>query len=129
MAQLLVKSGYKSVTDPDQANVLIVNTCGFIAIAKEESRNVLTELAAKKKSGQILIAAGCLTQRYGADVARDVPGIDGSSDPPLDGYCSRVTGLQRVNPPGPRYQLPETATAGSDEQDALRSQCRAPVLI
>ena len=121
MAQLLVKSGYKSVTDPDQANVLIVNTCGFIAIAKEESRNVLTELAAKKKSGQILIAAGCLTQRYGADVARDVPGIDGilGTRRWMD-IAAVVTGLQRVNPPEPRYRLPETATVGSDEQDALR---------
>ena len=69
MAQLLVTAGYKNVSEPDQACVLIVNTCGFIASAKEESRNVLAELAAKKESGQILIAAGCLTQRYGAEVA------------------------------------------------------------
>ncbi|HJX35901.1 MAG TPA: hypothetical protein VJ280_02975, partial [Dehalococcoidales bacterium] len=68
MAQLLIKSGYKSTANPDKAGILIVNTCGFIATAKEESRNVLAELAAKKKSGQILIAAGCLTQRYGSDV-------------------------------------------------------------
>ena len=70
MAQLLTKSGYKSTADPDKAGILIVNTCGFIATAKEESHNVLAELAKKKKSGQKLIAAGCLTQRYGADVAR-----------------------------------------------------------
>ena len=54
MAQLLIKSGYKSAANPDQAGVLIVNTCGFISIAKEESRSVLAELAAKKKPGQLL---------------------------------------------------------------------------
>ena len=121
MAQLLIKSGYKSVANPDLAGILIVNTCGFIATAKEESRNVLGELAAKKKSGQILIAAGCLTQRYGADVARDISGIDGiiGTRRWMD-VADLVADLQRVNPPEPRYQLPESATVGSDEQGALR---------
>ena len=40
MAQLLIKAGYKNVSEPDQAGVLIVNTCGFIAIAKEALVNV-----------------------------------------------------------------------------------------
>ena len=77
MAQLLTGAGYQSVADPHRARVLIVNTCGFIDPAKEESFNVLAELAAKKKNGQLLIAAGCLTQRYGVEVAHHVPGIDG----------------------------------------------------
>jgi ribosomal protein S12 methylthiotransferase len=121
MAQLLIKTGYKRVANPDQAGILIVNTCGFIATAKEESRNVLTKLAAKKKSGQILIAAGCLTQRYGADVARDISGIDSiiGTRRWMD-VADVVANLQRVNPPEPRYQLPEAATVGSDEQGALR---------
>ena len=121
MAQLLIKSGYKSTANPDKAGILIVNTCGFIATAKEESRNVLAELAAKKKSGQILIAAGCLTQRYGSDVARDISGIDGiiGTRRWMD-VADLVADLQRVNPPEPRYQLPESATVGSDEQGALR---------
>jgi ribosomal protein S12 methylthiotransferase len=121
MAQLLIKSGYKSVADPDHAGVLIVNTCGFIAAAKEESRNVLSELAAKKKSGQVLIAAGCLTQRYGADVPRDIPGIDGilGTRRWMD-ITDVVATVERVNPPEASYQIPESATVGSDEQDALR---------
>ena len=119
MAQLLIKSGYKSVTDPDHAGVLIVNTCGFIATTKEESRNVLSELAGKKKNGQILIAAGCLTQRYGADVPRDIPGIDGilGTRRWMD-IIDVVAAVGRVNPP---YQLPESLTVGSDEHGALRA--------
>ena len=77
MAQLLVRDGYRAVDDPSHANVLIVNTCGFIGPAKEESINVLRELAEGKRNNQILIAAGCLTQRYGSEVALKVPGIDG----------------------------------------------------
>ena len=121
MAQLLVKSGYKSTADPDEAGILIVNTCGFIAAAKEESRNVLAELAGKKKNGQILIAAGCLTQRYGEDIQWDIPGIDGilGTRRWMD-VAGVVANLQRVNPPKPRYQLPEAKTVGSDEQGALR---------
>jgi len=121
MAQLLTKSGYKSTADPDKAGILIVNTCGFIATAKEESHNVLAELAKKKKSGQKLIAAGCLTQRYGADVARELPGIDGiiGTRRWMD-ITDVVANLQRVNSPNPRYQLPDAAAVGSDEQGALR---------
>ncbi len=122
MAQLLVKSGYKSVAGPDHAGVLIVNTCGFIATAKEESRNVLSELAAKKKNGQVLIAAGCLTQRYGADVPRDIPAIDGilGTRRWMD-ITDVVAAVERVNPPDARYQLPESLTVGIDEHGALRA--------
>src|SRR4030042_3731205 len=77
MGQLLTGSGYEPVTDPRRAAVIIVNTCGFIGPAKEESLDVLAKLAAKKRDGQVLIAAGCLTQRYGVEVARCVPGIEG----------------------------------------------------
>jgi ribosomal protein S12 methylthiotransferase len=77
MAQLLIRDGYRAVEDPSRANVLIVNTCGFIGPAKEESINVLRELADGKRKNQVLIAAGCLTQRYGSEVAVKVPGIDG----------------------------------------------------
>ena len=122
MAQLLTKSGYKSVSSPNQAGVLIVNTCGFINIAKEESRRVLAELAAKKKSGQVLIAAGCLTQRYGADVAQDVPGIDGiiGTRRWMD-IVDVIEVLQGGNQSEPHYHLPETSTVGSDEHGVLRA--------
>jgi ribosomal protein S12 methylthiotransferase len=77
MAQLMVRSGYSPTLTPSKAGVLIVNTCGFIGPAKEESLQTLRDLAARKRKGQLLIAAGCLTQRYGVEIARQVPGIDG----------------------------------------------------
>jgi ribosomal protein S12 methylthiotransferase len=77
MAQLLERDGYRLVKAPQQASVLIVNTCGFIGPARQESFDVLRALAEAKRPDQILIAAGCLTQRYGVEVAKQVPGIDG----------------------------------------------------
>lgn len=123
MAQLLSRDGYRAVEDPSRAKVLIVNTCGFIGPAKQESIDVLRELAAGKSKGQILIAAGCLTQRYGAEIAKQVPGIDG-----MLGTRRWMDILQVVhelrNGPHPEvlYHLPtEAQTVGTDEESTLRA--------
>ena len=77
MAQLLLQDGYNASEDPALADVLIVNTCGFIGPARDESLEVLQELAAEKEDGQLLIAAGCMTQLYGDMVIKNVPNVDG----------------------------------------------------
>lgn len=121
MAQLLIKLGYINVAKPSQAGVLIVNTCGFINIAKEESLKVLAELAAKKKSGQMLIAAGCLTQRYGADFSRDVPGIDGIIGTRRWMDIGKVVeNLHKTEYSEPYCHLPDVDEVGTDEHGALR---------
>ncbi len=108
MGQLLNNSGYLPVADPAQASVLIVNTCGFIGPAKEESLQVLAELAAQKREEQYLIAAGCLTQRYGLEVAQQVPGIDGiiGTRRWMD-IIDVVKELRGGKHPEPAYQLPD----------------------
>ena len=122
MAQLLLRDGYQSVEDPARANVLIVNTCGFIGPAKQESINVLRELAGGKRSNQLLIAAGCLTQRYGSEVAEKVPGIDGvlGTRRWMD-IVQVVRELRKGTHPEPLYHLPEDKTVGVDEHEALRA--------
>ncbi len=77
MAQLLDQEGYTPIEEPQRAEILLVNTCGFIEPARQESLRTLRELAKRKRKGQWLIAAGCLTQRYGEEIARQVPGLDG----------------------------------------------------
>lgn len=121
MAQLLLRDGYRSMDDPSKAAVLIVNTCGFIGPAKEESYRVLDELAKSKLDGQVLIAAGCLTQRYGVEVAKKIPGIDGilGTRRWMD-IVQVVKEVRKGKHPDPVYHLPETATVGTDEYDALR---------
>lgn len=121
MAQLLVQDGYKPVEKPGQAGVLIVNTCGFIGPAKAESLSTLRELAASKRGDQLLIAAGCLTQRYGVEVAQQVPGIDGIIGTRRWMDILQVVEKLRATPhPEPLYHLPDAATVGSDEGGALR---------
>jgi len=121
MAQLLLRDGYRSMDDPSKASVLIVNTCGFIGPAKEESYRVLGELAESKLDGQVLIAAGCLTQRYGVEVAKKVPGIDGilGTRRWMD-IVQVVKDVRKSKHPEPIYHLPEAATVGTDEDDAMR---------
>lgn len=123
MAQLLQRDGYQSVEDASQAQVMIVNTCGFIGPAKTESINTLRELAATKRKGQVLIAAGCLTQRYGMAVAKQVPGIDGILGTRRWMDIVRLVGNLRSGAhPGARYHLPpEAVTVGVDEADTLRA--------
>lgn len=76
MAQMLNIEGFRPVGDPLDAEVLIVNTCGFIDPAREESYQILGELAAEKQPEQFLVAAGCLSQRFGEELSRQVPEVD-----------------------------------------------------
>ncbi len=77
--------GWKIVDEPDEAEVIVVNTCGFIGEAKKESIDTIFELAEYKKVGACkkLVVTGCLSQRYSGDLAKRMPEVDhflGSSD-------------------------------------------------
>lgn len=122
MAQLLARDGYHASNDPSNAGVLIVNTCGFIGPARDESYQVLGELAAQKRPDQWLIAAGCLSQRYGAEVIQRVPGVDGllGTRRWMD-ILDLIGKLDRRSHPEPLYHLPDQATTvGRDEGGVLR---------
>jgi len=115
MARLLGDAGYRGTDRPEQAEVLIVNTCGFIGPAKQESLDVLNELAARKKPGQILIAAGCLSQRHGAQIAKQVSGLDGIIGTRRWMDIVDLVQRLRVRPyPVPIYHLPEAPVVGPD---------------
>ncbi len=77
MARLLNELGHQPVAAPRQAQVLLVNTCGFIEDARDESIKELRQLARKKRRDQVLVAAGCLSQRWGERLMAAVPGLDG----------------------------------------------------
>jgi len=122
MAQVLSNGGFQGSTDPTQAEVLIVNTCGFIDAAKQESIDALQDLANSKQSNQYLIAAGCLSQRYGETLAQHVSGLDGiiGTRRWMD-ILDLVQKLRTQKHPEPLYHLPTDAvTVGSDEKGALR---------
>lgn len=79
MNGIAVAHGFQCVDDPADATVIVVNTCGFIDVAKEQSIQTILDMADYKVSGrlQALIVAGCLTQRYKETLLQEMPEIDG----------------------------------------------------
>ena len=75
---LLRDNGYEFTGDPAEADVLMVNTCGFIESAKEESIDAILEMAEYKKTGRcrLLVVTGCLAQRYEKSLLEEIPEID-----------------------------------------------------
>ena len=123
MAQVLNQQGMRAVGDPRRAEVLIVNTCGFIDAAKQESIDTLRELVDGRRSGQMVIAAGCLSQRYGADLVQEVPGLDGviGTRRWMDIF-DLIRRLRSRKHPEPLYHLPtEANVVGLDERGVLRA--------
>jgi ribosomal protein S12 methylthiotransferase len=78
MMGLVARQGYELTADRDAADVLVVNTCGFIDAAKKESIDTILEMAELKSTGkcQKLVVTGCLVERYRDDLQREIPEID-----------------------------------------------------
>ena len=121
MGALLTEAGYEQSANPDESDILIVNTCAFLQAAVDESVGELRMLADNKREGQVLVSAGCMSQRYAAEVPQWVPGVDGVLStrtwPEIvpfienltrvktDGRPSSVNSLQTIAPLTPHSSL------------------------
>lgn len=78
MLGLIYEEKYEITNDPSEAEIIIVNTCGFIESAKEESINTILQMAEYKKSGscKYIIVTGCLSQRYAEELFNELPEAD-----------------------------------------------------
>ncbi len=78
MLGLLGRAGFKATADLAAADIAVVNTCSFIEPAREESIEAVLEVAAEKRGGRLrgLVVAGCMAQRYGAELVREIPEVD-----------------------------------------------------
>ena len=77
LAGRLAAGGFSLVDEPDEAAAIVVNTCGFIDAAKKDSIDTLLAAAERKADGvQAVVAVGCLAERYGAELARELPEAD-----------------------------------------------------
>jgi ribosomal protein S12 methylthiotransferase len=122
MGQLLGRAGYVGTDDPKLADLLIINTCGFISPAREESLEALRQLAAAKRPGQKLVAAGCLAQLAGGKLIHQVPGLDGVLGTrrwmDVNVFVEKLAGDHTR----PLIHLPaEARTVGLDERQVLRA--------
>ncbi|HEX8091703.1 MAG TPA: 30S ribosomal protein S12 methylthiotransferase RimO [Blastocatellia bacterium] len=78
MMGMLAGQGFEITSDPRAADVLVVNTCGFINSARQESVDTILEMARLKQTGSLkrLVVAGCLVERYREELRREIPEID-----------------------------------------------------
>ena len=121
MANILLRSGYTGIDNPARAEILIVNTCGFIEAARLESIETLKELAVNKKQNQFLIAAGCMTERYRQAIADQVHGINGfvGTKRWMD-ILEVIQHVRQQKSPLPYDHFPQSDTVGTDEKEAPR---------
>src|SRR5256886_13387431 len=78
MLGTLARQGYSITANKEDADIIVVNTCGFIDSAKQESIDTILEMAELKTQGNCkkLVVAGCLAERYRADIRKEIPEID-----------------------------------------------------
>lgn len=78
MLSLIDKAGFTITNNEDEADVIVINTCGFIDAAKQEAIDAILETAEYKKNGKLkgIIVSGCLAQRYGRDIEKQLPEVD-----------------------------------------------------
>lgn len=75
-AGILEENNYIIVNSPEEADVILVNTCGFINDAKTESIERIFDMAQYKEEGKKLVVSGCLSKRYGAELYEEMPEVD-----------------------------------------------------
>src|SRR5438067_13765386 len=102
----LAQDGYALTPDADGADVVVINTCGFIEPARQESLAVIREMLALKEQGRVgaVVVAGCLAERKKDDLLREVPGVD---------HIVGVFGREEIT------QVVEPALAHRQEQRSL----------
>ncbi|HEX9112826.1 MAG TPA: 30S ribosomal protein S12 methylthiotransferase RimO [Nitrospirota bacterium] len=120
MLGVLAASGFEITPDQAEANVIIVNTCGFIESAKEESIEAVLDAARMKTEGRCakVVVSGCLAQRYREELLRELPEADAVIGTAEVGRIAEICGealsgkgqLLRVPPPAMVYGLPRLST-------------------
>ncbi len=120
MSALLTQTGLRECSESNQAEIIIVNTCGFILPARQESLETLKSLAEVKPENQILIAAGCLSEREKGDLLLQIPGLDAAIGTRRWMDIARVIARIRDNKGQPYAHFPIADGIGADPQGISR---------
>ncbi len=122
---LLERAGYSSAEQAHDADVVIVNTCGFLQASRQESLAALRDLGRQKRDGQFLIAAGCLISRYGESVKNEVPAVDGVIDAGRWLALPRLVDNLRQKAPREKNDWMSEAFAGLPDETSPRVDGKA----
>lgn len=122
MAQLLNRQGYSPTESPEEAEFLIVNTCGFLRASRDEAIDILTDLASIKMPWQKLIAAGCMTELHRQEILDSVPGVDGllGTRRWMD-IVDVIKETDKKRRQIPYSYFPQVSTVGADEKNTYRA--------
>ncbi len=122
MAQLLNRRGLVPADRLENAEYLIVNTCGFLKDAREEAITVMTDLASEKMQWQKLIAAGCMTELHRQEILNAVPDVDGllGTKRWMD-ILDVIAGTSKIHREMPYAHFPSAASVGQDEKNTNRA--------
>jgi ribosomal protein S12 methylthiotransferase len=130
IARVLGEGAHVEVPAAGAADVIVVNTCGFIDASKEESVQTILGLAAEKRRGQRLVVAGCLTALHGEELRAEVPEIDavfGAED--WAGIGAYAHAIEPLVLDAQRYHIPETSRTEASEPDIARLRTSAYLKI
>ena len=122
MLGLLAQDGYRMVTEPAGADFVVVNTCGFLEAARQESLQAIREMVQLKEQGQIrgVIVAGCMAQRNREALLEECPGIDQLVGVFGRDEIARAAGRLFQATDGPRTILPAAPLEAMSDADRLR---------
>jgi len=131
--EALLREGYNEPTDrPARADLIVVNTCGFLEAAREESIDTILRLALRKRPGQKLVVAGCLSQIYARQLHEEIPEVDALFGVEAWEQVAALAGPAACRPDRragragaaarPRRARPSAAAAPSDMPQASRSR-------
>ena len=102
LTQKLISNGFLYLNTPEDADILLINTCGFIEAAKKESIEEILKLAKIKKGAKKLIVFGCLAKRYKDEILKEIPEIDAifgvGEDEKIVEYCKGSRGQGVIHP-------------------------------
>jgi ribosomal protein S12 methylthiotransferase len=127
-------NNFTLIDDPNKADTVIINTCGFIEAAKEESVNTILNAVARKKKGKVqkVIVAGCLSERYKSDLEKEIPEVDvffGTEN--YEGIINSLGGELKYELLGERFLTTPSHTAYlkiSEGCDHPCSFCAIPIM-
>lgn len=112
MVHTLLAAGHETVADLSEADVALVNTCGFIESAKAEAiENILEACACKEQNPNLkVVVTGCLAERYRSQIREEIPEVDAvvgcASNGVIDSIVARVTGGEQLESYGPKKEFP-----------------------
>ncbi|HXQ61653.1 MAG TPA: 30S ribosomal protein S12 methylthiotransferase RimO [Acidimicrobiales bacterium] len=126
LAGTLVADGYEAAGGPEDADLVVVNTCAFIEAARQESIDTILDLADSRRAGSRLVVTGCLAERYGPELSEALPEVDLVAGFGVPVTLRRRNAFDLLNLPRPAAQAPWAYVKVAEGCDRRCGFCAIP---